>query len=134
MLKQIALRISVLGESDRAWLMAELSDAELQKLRPVLAEISELGLNRDSVVLEVLPADNALSTGNVAAPPSRETIDHDEWAQLPAFWRDVILPGAGAADTEQSFHELIQEPVERAAKLRQCVIETLVSARGHRHG
>lgn len=79
--RRVALCLHGLAEADRQWLLGKLAEADRAALRPLLDELVELGLPRDSV---------ELTWGDAAADRSGSVPAHItplDAASVDAVWR-----------------------------------------------
>jgi hypothetical protein len=125
--RRAALVLHALEPTDREWMLARLTPARRGMLQPLLAELAELGIARDTrLVREIVAdttaaavddeADGALAHGKdpiaiIARAPAEMVIDAlsaesaalIEWMlSLHAWpWRDELLAGLGRAKRDQ---------------------------------
>lgn len=69
-LRQAALTVHALPDADRAWLLQSLSPLQRETLRPLLAELEELGIPRDPGLLPSIHREAAHRRAMAAWPES----------------------------------------------------------------
>ena len=120
-LRQIALKLSVLTDADRLWLLDQLDQGSKQVLEPLIAEVIAMNMHRDASVLDAL-AD--------VDPVSRDTAESSHLlaetvSVLPDYWSRIVSSSAEtttAVETNQ-FLSLLEHDRSGPQDLRRALVE-----------
>lgn len=119
--RQIALRLAVLGDADRQWILDQLDATSRSLLEPLIAEVIAMNMHQDPSVLDAL-SESEHGGREVA-------VHHDSLAEtvamLPEYWRRVVSPEAEslAGVEANQFLSLLEHDQSGPQALRRALVE-----------
>lgn len=120
-LRQIALRLAVLTDADRLWLLDQLDQASRQALEPLIAEVIAMNMHRDPSVLATL---SEMEPDHRSTENSRHLLA-ETISVLPDYWSRVVSSGSNttpAVETDQ-FLSLLEHDHSGPQALRRALVE-----------
>ena len=98
MLRSLVLKLSLLSTSDQQWFLKQLSGEEAKRVKALLNEIEELGLNsHNQITIEDL---NQITQSKPSPLVYREPSDLDGVESLNAYWQRLVFSSLDAKERE----------------------------------